>query len=282
MEKIFKSEFIITRNEDSNLVLDTKRDLNKKFLYQARDVGYEYNEKGYYHKRENGIVYLAVYTKSGEAIFERRGESITLKAGSLLFVSLAEKTVIKAPNSHWEIYFMHVIGSDIDSIYRTFAQKHSYVIENFCQDYFVSCVDKLCKLYKETTINYYDISSLIYSALMDILKQSPPSEYSPTVIKALEYMNGNYVEKFSIDDLCKSLFLSKYFFTRKFHSETGVTPKEYLTNLRIEKARELLIHSKRSVAEIAQIAGFETEKNIYYAFKKSLGVSPKEYRENFV
>ena len=47
MEKFFKHEGVMTHNKSSNIASNTNTDRNKRCLYQARDVGYEYNEKGY-------------------------------------------------------------------------------------------------------------------------------------------------------------------------------------------------------------------------------------------
>ena len=64
MEKIFKSEFKSTRTNSSKLLLNITKDKNKKYLYQARDVGYEFNQAGYYHKTENGNSHL-YYSPAG-------------------------------------------------------------------------------------------------------------------------------------------------------------------------------------------------------------------------
>ncbi len=282
MEKIFKYEFTSTRNNKSNLALRNTLDTEKKFLYGAIDVGYEYNEKGYFHKRENGVCYLLLYTCSGHAVCEYKNTEIPLTPGSVLFISLAEKNVIKALDSHWEIYFMHVLGSDIDDFYRFITQNSGYVLNLTNAQNFIENVKQICKLYKQHEINHFEISKLIYSVLLDVAKQSQQKNIHPLIQKAISYINSNYHKQFSIEQICKDLFISKYFFIRKFHEETGYSPKQYVNNLRLKKAKYLLAKTKYSIIKIAQEVGFENEKNIYYAFKKDLGISPKEYRENFL
>ena len=99
-------------------------------------------------------------------------------------------------------------------------------------------------------------------------------------MKAIEYMEQHYAEPFDINALCKLLFLSKSHFIHKFHAQTGMSPKKYLTNLRVQKAKRYLGQTKKSIAEIAILTGFENEKNIYYAFKTVVGYSPTEFRAN--
>lgn len=282
MEKIFKYDWNNTQTEKSKIAENTRRDPTMNFLYQARDVGYEYNQKGYYHKRENGVCYLLLYTKSGKATLEYENNVYTLSAGSFIFISLANLNVISAPDSDWEIYFMHAMGSDVDNIYRTFKHNCGCFIENFNEKLFVESVMKIYDEYMLAEIDHYKIAQLIYSLLLDTLKQSNPSPKNVVIEKAIEYLSSNFNKRITIEDLCKKLFVSKYFFIRKFHSAIGCSPKQYLTNLRLEKAKYMLIHTNKSVAEIAQEVGFENEKNIYYAFKTNLGISPTEYKENFL
>ena len=272
----------MTHNKKSNIASNTNTDRNKKCLYQARDVGYEYNEKGYYLKTQNGSSYLLAYTKSGQATLNYDDHEITLEPGSLLFINLSNKRAISALNTHWEIYFMHVVGSDIDEIFKIVSNsEQGYYFKNYDGQNFMRCVTDICDMYNSEEIDYYEISGRIYLILMELLKRSKPIEWDTVVKRAKEYINVNYANKIKIEDLCKKYFVSKGFFIKKFEQETGFLPKQYLTNLRLEKAKHLLIQTQKSILDVAVLTGFETEKNIYYAFKNVLGISPKEYRENY-
>ncbi|MBO5045913.1 MAG: helix-turn-helix transcriptional regulator [Clostridia bacterium] len=279
MERILQCEINPTANS-SSYVMQPQRARNVKCLYQAATIGYEYNEKGYNIKRNNATSYLIAYTKSGECTVEYEGASFTLNAGSLLFINLANESSIRALDSHWEIYFMHVVGSDIDDIYRNFTKNQGYYIEQYESRF----VDDFQRLYQSCTapvVNFYDISSQIYTMLMDILKHATSADYHSIVNHAMEYIEQNYTKELSINELSKSLFVSKYFLIRKFHEQTGYSPKQYLTKIRLDKAKQLLAQTNHSIAEIAQAVGFHNEKNIYYAFKSLTGLSPKEFRENY-
>lgn len=282
MEKILQAEFKITRTNKSKLILDTVRDDNKKCIYQARSVGYEYNEQGYYHKTEKGTLFLIAYTKSGEAILEYNNVETVLKAGSLIFLNLANRRVIKVPKGHWEIYFMHLYGSDTSDIYKTVtSSEKGYYFENFEGEKVIERIMRVYEIYNGSKIDHYEISAEIYALLMEILKKSTPYETSKFIRNALLYINTNYASKITIDDICKSVFASKYFFIRKFHQEVGISPKQYLMKLRVENAKTLLVQTSMSVNEVAISVGFENEKNINYAFKKVLGITPRQYRENY-
>ncbi|MBO4573088.1 MAG: helix-turn-helix transcriptional regulator [Clostridia bacterium] len=278
MEKIFKNESRITSNDSSWRAFDPNKLKALGFLYHARRVGYEYNEKGYFCKRSAGTLYLIAYTKSGHATLEYGDKTFDLKEGSLIFVSLAEKSVIRADDDHWEMYFMHISGPDVEAIYRSFFNNCGGFFENYSATLFIETILSLYNTYQAQVFDYYFISENIYKILMDILKQSTPAEYHSVVAKAIAFMDSNYSKQIDIDDLCEYLYISKSFLTSKFHEQTGYSPKQYLTNIRMRRAKTLLAQSKKTIAEIAELTGFQTEKNIYYAFKSQLNMSPKEYR----
>ena len=135
-------------------------------------------------------------------------------------------------------------------------------------------------IYQNPEVNYFEVSSLLYGVIMDVLTQSKPTPYDHAIMKAIEYMEQHYMEPFDVNVLCQHLFLSKSHFIHKFHAQTGISPKRYLTNVRVQKAKRYLAQTKKSVAEIAQLTGFENEKNIYYAFMTVVGCSPSDFRSN--
>ncbi len=279
MEKIFKIEYNLTHLDDSKITYYGKRS-PYLFLYEGRHVGYEYNKKGYYIKRENGTTYLLAYTKSGSATVTYDKETVTLTAGSLLFINLALQSEISAENSHWEIYFIHLYGPEIDLIYKSFYRDYGFCMRDFKSEKFVETINALYKIYKKEDVDIFNASQLIYGMLMDILSQRKPVKYDHTVTEIIDYIEAHYAEPFNIDDLCRKLFMSKSYLIHKFHDGTGMSPKKYLTDVRIRKAKMYLAQTERSVADIAALTGFENEKNIYYAFKSVTGYSPTEFRNN--
>ena len=95
----------------------------------------------------------------------------------------------------------------------------------------------------------------------------------------VDFAYEHYKENISIDDISFNVGLSKYYFIRKFKDLIGVPPKQFILELRLRKASELLITSKTSLTQIAEKCGFMTTKNLYYSFLKFYGISPKEYQK---
>ena len=250
------------------------------WLYQANDVGYEYNKKGYFHKREGGVCYLLAYTKSGKARLTYEGLSYDLTPGSLAFINLEGRSVIDAYDSDWEIYFIHVLGSQAGDFYQSFLKCQGNFIKDFDATNFINYVDEIYYSYKEQKDKYH-ISGLIYLLLLDVLeKGNKQGAYSKLINRSLNILNSRYGEELSVDQIADELHISKFYFIRKFSKEIGMTPKKFLTNIRIEKARTLLVSTNKTIYQIAVLTGFKNEENIYYAFKKELNVSPDYFRRN--
>ena len=98
------------------------------------------------------------------------------------------------------------------------------------------------------------------------------------VADAKKYIESNYSRDISLDDVSRNADVSPYYFTRLFKEETGVTFVEYLTNLRIEKAKKMISDSGMSMKEICQAVGYSDPNYFSRAFKKNVGVTPTEYK----
>lgn len=98
--------------------------------------------------------------------------------------------------------------------------------------------------------------------------------------KAKSYIEENYHKDISLDDISRKVDISPYYFSKLFKEETGENFIEYLTNIRIEKAKNLLVHSDMNIKNICVDTGYSDPNYFSRIFKKQVGVTPSEYREN--
>ncbi len=99
------------------------------------------------------------------------------------------------------------------------------------------------------------------------------------VRRAQEYIQDNYQKDLSLDELSKELDISPYYFSKLFKEETGSNFVEYLTNLRMTRAKELLRDEQRSMKEICAEVGYSDPNYFSRIFKKNFGVTLTEWRE---
>lgn len=99
------------------------------------------------------------------------------------------------------------------------------------------------------------------------------------VEKALRYIDENYGKDISLDEMSQMMGISSYYFSKLFKNETGTNFIDYLTNIRINKAKELLDEGRMSVKEIGLEVGYPDPNYFSRIFKKNVGKSPSEYKE---
>jgi AraC-like DNA-binding protein len=101
-----------------------------------------------------------------------------------------------------------------------------------------------------------------------------------TIARAIDFMHANYQTGFSLNDLAQAANLSPYHFSRVFKAEVGKTPMEYLVDLKIKHAKELLQKCKdMSITEICFESGFNNLSHFSRTFYKKVGVTPTTYIE---
>jgi transcriptional regulator GlxA family with amidase domain len=104
---------------------------------------------------------------------------------------------------------------------------------------------------------------------------------SMPVREAMNYIYNHYGEQVQISDIAEHVSLSRYYFTRLFRKETGRTPNDYLAEVRINFAREMLIEKILPVAEIAERCGFANTSHFTRFFREKTGQTPAAFRKSF-
>lgn len=125
--------------------------------------------------------------------------------------------------------------------------------------------------------------------LQDLLKEKTDSfftriqnrsENHSTVYLIKEFIAGHYQdESLSIKDISEHVFLSSSYICTLFKNETGQTLNQYLTDFRIDKAKNLLIDPRYKITDISARVGYSDGNYFGKTFKKLVGMSPSEYRE---
>ena len=115
----------------------------------------------------------------------------------------------------------------------------------------------------------------------DIVSATSPEDnkMSPLTLRAINYFNEHYTESITLDALSRELFASKTTLIYNFKKYTNCSPMEFLLTVRLTKAKEQLVNTKKSVEEISRSCGFSSANYFGLIFKKKEGISPSEYRK---
>ncbi len=125
-------------------------------------------------------------------------------------------------------------------------------------------------------------ATLVAETLSEIIGANPPSSArAPRAVRrARAFLHESLADKITLDDLAEHAALDKFHLVRAFRHAVGLPPYEYLTYLRVSRARELL-RSGVHVAEAAQAVGFYDESQLHRHFRRIVGVTPGAYARSF-
>ncbi|MEG0319309.1 MAG: AraC family transcriptional regulator, partial [Niameybacter sp.] len=96
---------------------------------------------------------------------------------------------------------------------------------------------------------------------------------------AIKYITEHYNKDIAINDLAEKFTMSPNYFSSIFKKETGQTAINFIKALRINKAKEYLAQSQKSVVDIAKEVGYEDSQYFFKVFKKATGQTPLQYRK---
>jgi two-component system response regulator YesN len=139
-------------------------------------------------------------------------------------------------------------------------------------------VEKDCPLFSSEEEMRTNAQEILTRALM-IRDRESLSRYSALIRKACAYAEEHFCDpNLTLSDAARHVHLSVNHFCTVFSQETGTTFIEYLTQLRLQRAREMLENTTLRSAEIAPGIGYRDPHYFSYLFKKNIGLSPREYR----
>ncbi len=137
-------------------------------------------------------------------------------------------------------------------------------------EYLEGCL--LCDKLNENPRYYHYCMDILYIAI------ATGSEHS-RVASAKTYIDQNYDKNLYIGDIAKHIGYTVPYLTTKFKLCYGVTPKTYLLQIRLQKAKDLLLTTDMLSREIAYALGFTDELYFIRFFKKYIGVTPRQFKE---
>ena len=110
-------------------------------------------------------------------------------------------------------------------------------------------------------------------------QSTSPTKGNHAVIRAMQYLSQNFTNpNLMLKDVAQAACMSNSRFSTVFSQETGMTFTDYLTGLRIGKAKELLQATELKSSEICFAVGYNDRHYFSYLFKKVTGMTPSDYR----
>ena len=137
-------------------------------------------------------------------------------------------------------------------------------------------------------VNYEEFGTCIDNLKISLFERrisdaaEPEKQEERTITGITRYLQEHLAEEISLSVLADNFHLNPQYISQLFKSEIGVNFLAYLTNIRMEKAKKLLLATSLSIAEVAEQSGYGDYRVFTKVFKKSEGITPSQYRRDFL
>lgn len=252
-------------------------DANKAFSYR-------------YLKKRNQVVYSGAETEGPSVDEELKLSALNLEKLDRRIIERFLKTGLKSEVVHFiDEYFASLGERNVQSLlFRQYVTMDMYfvtvaMLEQF--GYNSSELVERCGDFQTMIVVFSTVEQTksylknILETAIELREKASRKKYSSLLKDARNYIEQNYDnEDISLNTVAASVNLSPNHFSTIFSQETGHTFIEFLTSVRMEKAKELLRGSSMKTAEIAYAVGYKDPHYFSYLFKKTQECTPREFR----
>lgn len=226
--------------------------------------------------------YLIHYIIKGQGVFYNKENRYTLKAGDFFVIYPDDiNTYCADENEPWFFCWISFNGRKAEEYCRKLITNQSSAVGKTDGEPLVNCLNE-CIDYAQNsngTPSQLRLSGYLYEALSFLENEKSNTHSCKKLINAaILYMNCNCEKKILATDVADFLGFEYSYFYRIFKEETGITPKKYLINIRIEKSKKL-IREGYSFKEIPNMIGISSVYSFTKMFKQTTNMTPSEYRK---
>lgn len=224
-----------------------------------------------------------LYVAGGSAEFSFNAQKVTVEAEAVVLLYPGEQQKYAyLKGSCADVYWVHFSGTEVEAILK---RHHLYPERIFSVTAGKECIYLFDRMIREFQLKRpdFDILTTLYLETLLLLfsrtvnQRQNGAVQNAVVEQAVLYFHNEYQKPIEIQAYAKSCGISCCWFIRTFKRHTGMTPIQYLTAIRINKALELLNSGALNIRETALFVGYENPLYFSRVFKKVVGMAPRDY-----
>ncbi len=257
-----------------------------KFMLAERDDGenfcvlnFGYEDESENARWDKGLrnMYIIHYVLSGEGFFN----SVRVKSGEGFLVSFGDRCEYhSSPDAPWKYFWIAFGGCDAKNIAKKYVAPNEFGVFEFnLSSDFLALIDNLFS--EEAPINAR--KALGYFYFFTTYNGKSKREYKNAYVEdAKKYMSLNFSRSISITELASVIGINDRYLYNLFVKHEGVSPKRYLSELRLSRAELMLKSTRLSISEIAELCGFPDVLSFSRFFSKNKSTSPTKFRNDAI
>lgn len=256
---------------------------HKSHIHSSADMGIYYcgkriNTLNHVYGPKIRDHYLLVLVNSGTAVLHGKTEMV-LKEHDLLFMCPGEKIHYTALTP-WSIQWVGLYGGAVEDFINKLNINTERPIMHIplyreLESVLESLYTSIETPSASSELMQISLAYRFFSILFECSDIKSDMNYADVAKKIIDY---NFSNGLSVEKLANELYLNATYFTRLFTKCYGISPKQYIMEKQISKAKTLLAGTSATVHEVANSVGFSDQMYFSRVFKKAVGLTPSEYR----
>ena len=245
--------------------------------YEVPYCGYYTCDHNYCCQREKFVDSLLCYIIKGSlSVGSERVE--TAKAGDIVLMDCTKPHKYFCDN-HVEFLFLHYCGLNSGAFTESLLTMNESCIFHVpaAERIKEHCLHLVSRL---QPVSYAEFSMAVHSILCLMTFGGNDKAITDNYVsKAIQFIDSHVREKLTLDDIADAVHLSKYYFSRLFKYETGISPMSYVSVSKLNAAKTMLKTTKMSTMEIANELKYASPASFINSFKEHVGLSPSQFRK---
>ena len=229
--------------------------------------------------------FYLLYSLGGDIVGQLDGKPVVIGSGDAVCMSPGTEYSFGSldPLDEWTHYFwIHFTGAEAERMVLrsgiTLNEVHSL---GHCEEAF-TYYEKLFSEFR-TQGFYFEYSAAVQLRyLLYVFGRSAKENSVGRLDKSIRYIHTHLRYELKVEELAAMEFLGVSRYREVFRSITGVSPVEYITRLRVERAKDILTQNTASVATVAEAVGYSNRNYFQRIFRKYTGKTPGDYRNDFL
>ena len=279
-------------------VISTNEELREESMFLSEEFPIAMYTQNFIHAASDSIPFhwhdelQITWISEGELEYSINGDKFRLGSDKLLLVQ-----------SH-QLHSSHTTTSDVKTLCINFTPEifHPLILKKYIQPmldshafaysllllkpYQIAMLKKF-QNWNQEPLGYFSVMNFLSQVFEEILKEfeedaeTPDREETRLFHEMLGFVHANFSQPLSVKDIADSTILNKNRCTALFKKYTNMSPIKYLNEYRLYTAKNMILHTDKSISDISADVGYNQISHFIEQFRLSYGMSPLKYRNKF-
>ena len=279
---------------DSNRILYTPSSFARSTLLHLQEIGRLTALHPHMSSRSSLQSYLFLIIMSGSGELDYDGQQYELLQGECAFIDCEKAYMHNVnPDDLWTLNWIHFDGPNMSSVYNKYRERGGAPVFRLSEELrMTEIIDVHNCLMDVANSDDYMRDMVINQELSRLLTIIMSESWHPEnqeempkkrslLLPIKQYLDDNYGEKISLDDLAEHFYINKYYLSKAFKEQYGISVNNYLLSVRITKAKQMLRFADLTIEQIGMECGLGAAHYFSAKFKEVEGVPPSVYRDQW-